>query len=88
MGWFDSSEEVSSESKTVDSNGQVNNNIIIQEAKDIHHQSQTNEYIMMATFFLCGVEIVKLIIYFYNGFINNMKKKYQPKQTSNRASSA
>lgn len=36
MGWFTSSEEDTG--NVVDANGQVNKNIIIQEAKDTHEQ--------------------------------------------------
>lgn len=82
MGWFDSSEENSIEEKTIDTNGQVNNNIVIQEARDIHHQMQNGEYLMMATFLLCFIEIIKLIIYFYNNYTKKMKKKYQQNQSS------
>ena len=75
MGWFDSSEEVIEE-KLVDTNGNVNNNIIIQEAKDTHWQAATSEKLLFATYVLVLVEILKLGICSYNAWRRQMKKKY------------
>lgn len=75
MGWFDSSEE-SKEEKMVDSNGQVNNNIIIQEAKDTHHQVGLSEKLVTGTYIIIGIEILKLIICLYTVWRRQMKKKY------------
>lgn len=73
MGWFGSSEE---ETKMVDTNGQVNNNIIIQEAADIHDQTQNSERLLMVMYFTCILEVIKIGLYVYNCFTKRMKKKY------------
>lgn len=78
MGLFgDSSEENNVEEKMIDSMGHVNNNIIIQEAKDTHAQVKMNEKMLMTMYIMCGIETIKLIIYLYNTFKKNLKKKYQ-----------
>lgn len=46
MGNIFGSSEERVEEKTIDSNGQVNNNIVIQEARDIHSQLQYNEKLL------------------------------------------
>lgn len=79
MGFFGSSEE-ENEVKTVDSNGNVNNNIIIQEAKDVHKQMLSNEQLLYGTYFLCFAEIIKIIIYLYNSYQKKLKKKYLNQQ--------
>lgn len=75
MGWFGSSEE-RDESKLVDTNGQVNNNVIIQEARDVHDSRRSNEQMVMLMYFMCGLEIVKCAMYIYCKFVRKMKKKY------------
>lgn len=75
MGWFDSSEEVVEE-KMVDTNGNVNNNIIIQEAKDTHLQAALSEKLLFATYVLIAFEFVKLAICSYNTWKRQMKKRY------------
>lgn len=75
MGWFGSSEEVNEE-KLVDTNGNVNNNIIIQEARDTHLQATLSEKLLFATYVLIALETVKLIICFYNMWRRQMKKRY------------
>lgn len=75
MGWFDSSEE-QIEQKMVDSNGQVNNNIIIQEAKDVHDQLRLNEKVLNVMYTMCGIELLRLGMYIYVKFVRRMKKKY------------
>lgn len=75
MGWFDSSEE-QIEQKMVDSNGQVNNNIIIQEAKDVHEQLRLNEKLLTVMYTMFGIELLRLGMYIYFKFIKSIKKKY------------
>lgn len=78
MGWFSSDEENSeTESKMVDSNGHVNNNIIIQEAKDTHLQLLANEKLLFATYMLVIAEILKLGLYIFQAVRRTLKKKYQ-----------
>lgn len=78
MGWFgDTSEEVDIESKTVDSNGNINNNVIIQEARDTHSQMLLNERLLFATHLLVGAEILKLGIYIFHAIRKSLKKRYQ-----------
>lgn len=75
MGWFDSSEEAS-ETKTVDTNGNVNNNIIIQEAKDTHLQMLASERLLFATYILVAAEGIKLFIFLFGQLKRTWKKKY------------
>lgn len=75
MGIFGSSEE-RVEEKMVDLTGQVNNNIIIQEAKDTHSQLLLNTKLLYATYILVCAEIVKLSIYVYCSIKKNIKKRY------------
>lgn len=75
MGLFSSSEEKIDE-KMVDSNGHVNNNIIIQEAEDTHLQAALSEKLLFCTYILVLLEIVKLTICLYTTWKRHMKKKY------------
>lgn len=81
MGIFGSSEE-NTEVKTVDSNGHVNNNIIIREAEDTHTQMLANQELLYVTYGLLGLELIKVAIYAYHAFQKRMKKRYQGTQTS------
>lgn len=75
MGSSNSSEE-RSEERLVDSSGHVNNNIIIQEAKDTHQQAILSEKLLFATYILVALEIIKLAICSYNVWKRQIKKKY------------
>lgn len=79
MGGSESS-ELKIEEKTVDTNGQVNNNVIIQEARDTHSQMLTNERLLVATYLLVGAEVLKLSIYAFHSFRKVFKKRYQNSQ--------
>lgn len=76
MGWFSSDEE-ETEVKTVNSNGNINNNIILQEARDTHSQMMINEKMLLATYALVLAEIVKLGIYLFHSLRKTLKRKYQ-----------
>lgn len=76
MGWFTSSEEIDLDVKTIDSNGHVNNNIVIQEARDIHDQLDSSKHLLIATYFLCAIEFMKLALYVFKSFKKTLKKKY------------
>lgn len=82
MGIFGSSEE-NNEMKTVDSTGQVNNNIVIQEAADTHHQMITSEKLLFATYLLVFFEIIKLIVFGFTAFKRKIKKNYQNRNNVN-----
>lgn len=75
MGSSNSSEQ-KSEERTIDSNGQVNNNIIIRQAEDNHQQVLINEKMLYATHTLILFEVIKLAIYLYTACRNKLKKKY------------
>lgn len=75
MGGSSSSEETS-ESKMVDTSGNVNNNIIIQEAKDTHHQMLVAEKLLVATYLLVSAEGIKLLIFLFIQLKQTFKKKY------------
>lgn len=76
MGSWFSSEEVKIEEKAVDSNGVVNNNIIIQEARDTHTQVVLNERLLMATYFLCFMECIRLILIILSAYKKSVKKRF------------
>lgn len=75
MGWFGSSEE-NIEAKTIDTSGNVNNNIIIQEARDTHSQMLIDEKILFATHILVAIKILQLIIYAFHALRKTFKRKY------------
>lgn len=79
MGIFGSSEE-SIETKTVDSSGHVNNNIIIQEARDTHSQLVLSEKLLIGTYVLIGLEAVKIVICLFGAYKRHMKKKYKKEE--------
>lgn len=79
MGSSQSSEEQKYEEKTVDSNGHVNNNIVIQEARDTHSQLIIEEKLLLVAYAVCIIEVVKLGIYFFEACKKYFKKKYQNK---------
>lgn len=68
MGWFSSSEEIE-----VDANGQVNNNVIIQQ-ETIDQNSNEIYYLL---FILCAIKMIELLLYIHKKWQNSMKKKYQ-----------
>lgn len=75
MGAQSSSEEFTEE-KVVDSNGLVNNNIIIQEAKDTHFQAIQSERLVYAAYVLITIEIIKLGVCTYSVWKRQLKKRY------------
>lgn len=76
MGIFGSSEE-EVEIKTVDTTGNVNNNIIIQEARDTHTQMIIGEKLLFATYLLVAAECIKLAVYAFQSCRKMFKKRYQ-----------
>lgn len=84
MGSSESS-EVKTEQKFVDANGQVNNNIIIQEAKDTHAQMLLNGKLLYATYFLILIELLKLSLYSFCAYKKSLKRKYQKEKKSENA---
>lgn len=75
MGFFSSDEE-NSEVKTVDTNGNVNNNIVIQEAADTHAAMITSERLLAATYMLVAAELLKIGVYIFHTVRRRWKKKY------------
>lgn len=71
--WFSSEEEV----VALDNNGQINNNIIIQEARDTHDQLRLSEHLVYATYFICLCEAVKIVTFLYNAHKKKIKRRYQ-----------
>lgn len=76
MELFGSSEE-SVEQKTIDTNGQLNSNIVIQEARDTHSQPLVNEKLLYATYALVVFELIKLAMYLFTTYRKKMKKAFQ-----------
>lgn len=67
MGSKDSKEET----KTVDTAGAVNNNLVFQEAVPIH-----SDQIVILMYIICGIKIVELLLFFYKMHLRRMKKRY------------
>lgn len=80
MGWF-GPDEVTNEENLVDTHGHVNNNIIIQEAKDTHLQTAITEQLLVVTYIMMAIEILKLAICSYNAWRKQIKRKYNKDQT-------
>lgn len=83
MGIFGSSEE-SIENKAIESNGQVNNNIILQEASDTHSQMVLSEKLLFGTYVLIGLETIKIAICLFSAYRRHMKKQYQQRTNQNQ----
>lgn len=81
MGWFSPDVETNEEN-LVDSSGHVNNNIIIQEAKDTHLQTAISEQLLIATYAMIAIEILKLAICSYNVWRKRIKRKYNGDNTT------
>lgn len=82
MGIFGSSEE-SIENKAIDTNGQVNNNLIIQqEAHDTHDSMIYTEKLLVASYIMIGLEVFKIGFWLFGALKRNIKKKYQEKRGS------
>lgn len=77
MGFLFGSNEEEVETKTIDANGNVNNNIIIREANDTHSQMLIGEKMLFATYILIAAEVLKLGLYIFHSFKKTLKKKYQ-----------
>lgn len=75
MGIFGSSEE-NIESKTIDTSGNVNNNIVLmqQEARDTHEQMLLNHKIFYANCILIVFETIKLLVYTISAYKKKLKK--------------
>lgn len=75
MGIFGSSEE-NSESKVIDTNGNVNNNIVLlqQEARDTHDQMVLNQKMFIASCILILFEAIKLTVFVISSYKKKLKK--------------
>lgn len=71
MGWFDSSEE----SKVVDTNGNVNNNVVVQIQEEV--DTFGKEIIVMLGI-ITIILIIQFINFCYKVFVNKIKKNYEP----------
>lgn len=76
MAIFGSSEE-STEIKNVDTTGTVNNNIIMQEAKDTHDQLAVTEKLVFGTYILIALEAIKIGICLISAYRRHLKKQYK-----------
>lgn len=75
MGFFGGSEEESNEAKTVDTTGNVNNNIVLlQEARDTHEQMILNQKLVYASYALVLFEVIKLAVYIFSSYKKKLKK--------------
>lgn len=67
MGSSESKEEI----KAVDTNGNVNNNVVIHEPVPIH-----NAEMMVLLYILCIVKIIQFIFFVYTYHVKRLKKRY------------
>lgn len=79
MGWFGSDDIERAESRTIDTSGNVNNNIVIQEAADTHTAMILNEKLLFATYMLVAAELLKLGLYIFHVIRKAHKKRYSAK---------
>lgn len=75
--------------KNIDTAGQVNNNIVIQqqEAKDIHAQLKINDQMLTIMFAMFVLEVIKFILYVFFKFKKNLKKRYSVQSVQSKSSS-
>lgn len=59
------------ETKTIESTGHVNNNLVIQETEDVYSME-----IVILLSVLCILKILEIGIYLYTKYKQQMKKKY------------
>lgn len=59
------------ETKTIESSGQVNNNVVIQETEDVYSM----ELVILLSL-LCALKILEMGIFLYNKYKQQMKRKY------------
>lgn len=69
------SSESKEESKVIDSNGQVNNNIVLTESVDIK-----NLEIVVLLYIICIVKFLEFIVFVYKCHQKHIKKKYRNQQ--------
>ncbi len=62
------------DSKEVDSTGEVNNNVIVQETKGNVNDRSSEVVILM--YIICGLKLLELGLYLYKFHQKKMKKKY------------
>lgn len=77
MGFFFGSEEQQIEEKAIDSTGHVNTNIIVQEARDTHHQMVISQQLLNTTYALVIIETIKLCLCLFNAYKKKIKKTYR-----------
>lgn len=58
--------------KTVETQGQVNNNVVIDHAVDV-----TSDEIIILLAIICAIKIIEFIYFLYSRHSKSIKKKYQ-----------
>lgn len=66
--WFSKNEEIK---KTVESTGQVNNNVIVEDSVTIH-----NTEIIILLYIIAIVKAIEFIVFLYNAHTKRLKRKY------------
>lgn len=59
--------------KTVESSGEVNNNVVINEP---FHQSSEYMQLLVVSWIICGIKIIEFLLFIYNRHQKQLKKKY------------
>lgn len=72
--WFSKNEEIH---KTVESTGQVNNNVIVEDSVTIH-----NTEIIILLYVIAIVKVFEFVVYLYSTHTKRMKRKYQNQSKS------
>lgn len=69
-GWF-------SKDKNIDSNGEVNNNVIVEAKVD-----GTSIEVLMMLGIITAKKVMEFLYVIYRGFKNNLKKKYSERSNN------
>lgn len=72
MGWFGDSKE---ESKTIDTTGNVNNNVVIEQSVPIH-----NDELVNILYTILIIKIIELVYIIFKAYQRSQKKKYTKNQ--------
>lgn len=65
--------------KILDSTGQVNNNVVIEEPMSVHNQEM-----IVLLYIIAAVKLLEFILYVYNGHSRYLKRKYDKQNKINQ----
>lgn len=63
--------QTQSSSKEIESDGEVNNNVVINEPKN-----NGNSQVLLVLWIICALKIIEFALYIYNRHQKSLKKRY------------